>query len=154
MATHNAGYIQPAGFDEMLKMLEKLGHMEVAEAMLSAAEPILMAAVDSELQRHPGQLANSMKSTGVKKNSMGNFYIAYRATGQDSRTGMRNAEKMAYLINDELVPETVINGVTRRSYKIPADDIIGKALQKCEEKINKKMDKVFNDAISRLGGWA
>ena len=89
------------GFDELEKQLDETNRTEISEAMLKAAEPIIKSALDAEMTRHPGPLQQSLRSTGARRNSAGQWYLAYRATNGNERESdnRRNTEKIVFLIN-------------------------------------------------------
>lgn len=141
------------GFDDLQKKLDDTNKAEVSAKMLKAAEPIIKGALDAEMTRHPGPLQQSLKSTGAKQNSRGEWFLAYRATtgnerASDNRT---NPEKMVYLINREYIRKRKTkDGKTVNEYVIPADDVIGEAVKKCENSVIDAMQEAFNKALDSI----
>lgn len=141
-----------SGYDELLKKLDDTNRAEMSEIMLLAAEPIIKAALDAEMTRHPGKLQQSLQSTGAQQNSSGQWYLAYRATsGNESPGEKTNPEKMIYLINREYIRKRKTkSGKVIREYVIPADDVIGKAISQCEKAVIQAMQDAFNREIEKI----
>lgn len=144
---------QISGFDAMLRDLDTTSKANFSKAMLEAAEPHLVGALDSELTRHPGTLQESMKSTGAKENNYGGWYLAYRATtgNEKPKEKRKNPEKMIYLINREYVREHVSkDGRTIRAYAIPADDVVSKSVERSENTVLNAMQGAFDKELGRI----
>lgn len=141
-----------SGYDELLKKLDDTNKAEMSERMLLAAEPIIRAALDAEMTRHPGKLQQSLQSTGAKQNAAGQWYLAYRATSGNEKSGEKtNPEKMIYLVNREYIRKRKTkSGKTIREYVIPADDVIGKAVSKCEKAVVQAMQDAFNKELELI----
>lgn len=149
----NKSAIKIFGVTELMEKADKTGKLELSKKMLDAAAPHLIAAFDGEMERHPGTLQKSLKSTGAVKNSRSGWYLAYRATtGNEKPTDKRtNPEKMVYLINREYVRNGILpNGQLVAAYVIPEDNVIEKAVDKCENKVVDTMQRVFNEEIERI----
>ena len=141
-----------SGYDELLKKLDDTNRAEMSEVMLLAAEPIIKAALDAEMTRHPGKLQQSLQSTGARQNAAGQWYLAYRATsGNESPGEKTNPEKMIYLINrDYIRKRKTKSGKLIREYVIPADDVIGEAISRCEKAVVQAMQDAFNREMERI----
>lgn len=141
-----------SGYDELLKKLDDTNRAEMSEVMLLAAEPIIKAALDDEMTRHPGKLQQSLQSTGARQNAAGQWYLAYRATsGNESPGEKTNPEKMIYLINREYIRKRKTkSGKLIREYVIPADDVIGEAISRCEKAVVQAMQDAFNREMERI----
>lgn len=141
-----------SGYDELLKKLDDTNRAEMSEIMLLAAEPIIKAALDAEMTRHPGKLQQSLQSTGARQNAAGQWYLAYRATsGNESQGEKTNPEKMIYLINREYIRKRKTkSGKAIREYVIPADDVIGEAISQCEKAVIQAMQDAFNREMERI----
>ena len=116
--------------DELVRQLEKLENFdEIAEAMLTEAEPILREEITSEASTHhdTGDMIESITSQ-IKKNNIGWFLTTY-PRGKD-RDGVRNMDKMMY-----------IEYGTRDK---PADPILSRAVRKAEFRVIAKMQEVFD----------
>lgn len=141
------------GFDDLQKRLDNTNRAQISGKMLAAAEPILVSALDAEMRRHPGPLQQSLKSTGAKQNSAGQWYLAYKATtGNERKSDNRtNPEKMIYLINREYIRRRKTkSGKVIKEYVIPADDVIGAAVDKCEKAVLDAMQEAFNEEMSKI----
>ena len=141
-----------SGYDELLKKLDDTNRAEMSDVMLLAAEPIIKAALDAEMTRHPGKLQQSLQSTGARQNAAGQWYLAYRATsGNESPGEKTNPEKMIYLINREYIRKRKTkSGKLIREYVIPADDVIGEAISRCEKAVVQAMQDAFNREMERI----
>ena len=141
-----------SGYDELLKKLDDTNRAEMSEVMLLAAEPIIKAALDAEMTRHPGKLQQSLQSTGARQNAAGQWYLAYRATSGNENPGEKtNPEKMIYLINREYIRKRKTkSGKLIREYVIPADDVIGEAILRCEKAVVQAMQDAFNREMERI----
>lgn len=141
-----------SGYDELLKKLDDTNRAEMSEIMLLAAEPIIKAALDAEMTRHPGKLQQSLRSTGARQNAAGQWYLAYRATsGNESPGEKSNPEKMIYLINREYIRKRKTkSGKLIREYVIPADDVIGETISQCEKSVVQAMQDAFNREMERI----
>lgn len=141
-----------SGYDELLKKLDDTNRAEMSETLLLAAEPIIKSALDAEMTRHPGKLQQSLQSTGARQNAAGQWYLAYRATSGNERTGDKtNPEKMIYLINREYIRKRKTkSGKLIREYVIPADDVIGDAISQCEKAVIQAMQDAFNREIEKI----
>lgn len=141
-----------SGYDELLKKLDDTNKAEMSGTMLLAAEPIIKAALDAEMTRHPGKLQQSLQSTGARQNAAGQWYLAYRATsGNESPGEKSNPEKMVYLINREYIRKRKTkSGKVIREYVIPADDVIGKAISQCEKAAIQAMQDAFNKELEKI----
>ena len=141
-----------SGFDELERQLDETNRTEISEAMLKAAEPIIKGALDAEMTRHPGPLQQSLRSTGARQNAAGQWYLAYRATsGNESPGEKTNPEKMIYLINREYIRKRKTkSGKLIREYVIPADDVIGEAISRCEKAVVQAMQDAFNREMERI----
>lgn len=116
--------------DDLVLKLEKLENFdEIAEEMLTEAEPILKKAIISEARTHQdtGDMIESITSQ-IKKNDIGWFLTTY-PRGKD-RDGVRNMDKMMY-----------IEYGTRDK---PADPILSRAVRKAEFRVIAKMQEVFD----------
>lgn len=142
-----------SGYDELLKRLDDTNKTKMSETLLLAAEPIIKAALDAEMTRHPGPLQQSLRSTGARRNSAGQWYLAYRATNGNERESdnRRNTEKMVFLINREYIRRRVTrDGRQIKEYAIPADDVIEKAVKRCEAAVTNAMQEAFNRALDEI----
>ena len=141
-----------SGYDKLLKRLDDTNRTKMSETLLLAAEPIIKAALDAEMTRHPGPLQQSLKSTGARQNSAGQWYLAYRATsGNESPGEKTNPEKMIYLINREYIRKRKTkSGKLIREYVIPADDVIGEAISQCEKAFIQPMQDAFNKELEKM----
>lgn len=89
------------GFDELEKMLKRLGEPEkMAVKAVDAASPVLVRALKGAIEsatssKSTGSLAASIEATSARQNELGVF-SAVRPTGTDSK-GVRNGAKLAYL---------------------------------------------------------
>lgn len=116
--------------DDLVLKLEKLENFdEVAQEMLTAAEPILRESIKSEASRHI-DTGNMMASIGsqIKKNSIGWFVTTY-PRGKD-KDGVRNMDKMMY--------------IEYGTKDQPADPILSRGVRKAESKVLAKMQEVFD----------
>lgn len=141
------------GFDELERQLDETNRTEISEAMLKAAEPIIKGALDAEMTRHPGPLQQSLRSTGARQNAAGQWYLAYRATNGNERDSdnRKNTEKMVFLINREYIRRRVTrDGRQIKEYAIPADDVIEKAVKRCEAAVTNAMQEAFNRALDEI----
>lgn len=142
-----------SGYDELLKKLDDTNRAEMSERMLLAAKPIIKAALDAEMTRHPGPLQQSLRSTGARQNAAGQWYLAYRATNGNERDSdnRKNTEKMVFLINREYIRRRVTrDGRQIKEYAIPADDVIEKAVKRCEAAVTNAMQEAFNRALDEI----
>lgn len=142
-----------SGYDELLKKLDNTNKAEMSEKMLLAAEPIIKAALDAEMARHPGPLQQSLQSTGARQNAAGQWYLAYRATNGNERKSdnRKNTEKMVFLINREYIRRRVTrDGKKIKEYVIPADDVIEKAVERCKSAVTNAMQEAFNRALDEI----
>lgn len=149
------------GFNELEKQLDDTNKADISARMLNAAEHIIVNALDTEMLRHPGPLQKSLQSTGAKKNARGGWYLSYRATtgnerASDNRT---NPEKMVYLVNREYIRTRNGKEYHRKhkgkdviGFEIPADDVIGEAIEKSESAIVNAMQAEFDKAIDEIWG--
>lgn len=142
------------GFDELLAKLDRLGRFdEVAPKMMEAGMEVLQKEVVEEASKHKdtGEMAASIKPTGLMKNADGSFYMCTRPTGYSSkkwrnprkghekdsgRIQLRNMEKLIYLEY----------GVKGR----PATPIITKAVIRAEPKVIQAMRRVFEREVENL----
>ncbi len=150
-----SGQIQLEGFAEMEAKLSGTQRANLAERLLTAAEPHLTQALDTQMLRHPGPLQKSLKSTGAQQNSRGGWFLAYRATTGNERPTdkIKNPQKMIYLTTRQYVKEhKTNNGITIRSYVIPADDVIGKAVASSENAVIDAMQSEFNNILDEIWG--
>lgn len=142
-----------SGYDELLERLDDTNKAEMSEKMLLAAEPIIKAALDAEMTRHPGKLQQSLQSTGARRNAAGQWYLAYRATNGNERKSdnRKNTEKMVFLINREYIRRRVTrDGKKIKEYVIPADDVIEKAVKRCEAAVTNAMQEAFNKTLDEI----
>lgn len=140
------------GFSDIEGKLDKTSQLKLAERMLKAAEPRLLQELGGRMLAHKGTLQKSMRSTGPKQNSSGGWYLAYRATTGNEKAGeISNQEKMIFLTNRQFVAERKTkDGKTIRSYVIPADDVIGKTIEKIEPMVMYAMQTKFNEALDEI----
>lgn len=140
------------GASQLEVSLDNLSNAELADCMLSAAEPLIKNALDAEMERHPGPLQHSLRSTGVRQNSRGGYYLAYRATKGSERQGeISNPQKMIYLTTRQYIRNGRLpNGARTHNYAIPADDVITKAVRECEDSVIAAMQTAFNKKIGGI----
>lgn len=84
------------GFEELLTKLNKLERIdEVAPRMLEDGIEVLQKEVVAEALKHKdtGEMAESIKPTGVFANADGSYYICTRPTGYASGKKWKNARK-------------------------------------------------------------
>lgn len=120
------------GLDRLIAQLDKLGRFEeVAPKMLEEAIPVLQEEVVKESSNHidSGDMASSIKKSGMMTSKDGSYYMCVRPTGKD-RKGVRNMEKMAWLEY----------GVKGRA----ATPVLSAAVINAELKVIQKMQEVFN----------
>ena len=136
----------------MEKRLNESQRANLAERLLTAAEPHLTQAFDAQMLRHPGPLQRSLKSTGAQKNASGGWYLAYRATtGNERPKDIPNPQKMIYLTTRQFVKKRKTkDGGTVCSYVIPADDVIGKAVAASENAVMNAMEAEFDRILSEI----
>ena len=82
------GQFEIHGFDEMLAELDRIGRFgDVAPKMLKEAVPILQEEVVRQAEPHKdtGEMAASIKPTGVMAGKSGSYYICVRPTGYASK---------------------------------------------------------------------
>ena len=127
-------WVDDRGFDLTFKSMEKAMKSEdIAKKAIKAAVPLLeselKAAVSSAIHtdKSTGDLVNSISATTTLVNNLG-VYAVVRPTGH-GRTGIRNAEKMAYLEY----------GTSKGMQPHP---IRSKAVASCEPKIVKLMEEI------------
>ncbi len=150
-----SGQIRLEGFAEMEAKLGGTQRANLAENLLKAAEPHLTQALDAQMMRHPGPLQKSLKSTGPQQTSAGGWYLAYRATTGNERPAdkIKNPQKMIYLTTRQYVKEhKTKKGITIRSYVIPADDVIGKAVAASENAVVEAMQNEFDNILNGIWG--
>ncbi|MDO4553704.1 MAG: HK97 gp10 family phage protein [Lachnospiraceae bacterium] len=124
------------GVNEFMAQLDKLGNFdEVAPKMLEGAVPVLEKEVVKQVSAHwvTGDMANSIKRTGVLKTKSGSYYISVRPTGKD-RKGVRNMEKAVWLEY----------GVRGR----PAVPILTTAVLNATPEVQQKMKEVFDREVN------
>ena len=140
------------GISQLEASLNDINDAELAERMLKAAEPLIKNALDAEMERHPGPLQHSLRSTGVRQNSRGGYYLAYRATKGNERPGeISNPQKMIYLTTRQYIRNGRLpNGAHTHNYAIPADDVITKAVLECEDYVIDAMQTAFNKKIGGI----
>lgn len=140
------------GISQLEASLNDINDAELAERMLKAAEPLIKNALDAEMERHPGPLQHSLRSTGVRQNSRGGYYLAYRATKGNEKPGeISNPQKMIYLTTRQYIRRGRLpNGASVHSYAIPADDVITKAVRECEDSVIAAMQTAFNKKIGGI----
>lgn len=140
------------GISQLEASLNDINDAELAERMLKAAEPLIKNALDAEMERHPGPLQHSLRSTGVRQNSRGGYYLAYRATKGNERPGeISNPQKMIYLTTRQYIRNGRLpNGAHTHNYAIPADDVITKAVRECEDSVITAMQTAFNKKIGGI----
>lgn len=145
----NSGTINVIGFDRLAKNLDAITRGDYSSRLLSAAEAQIIRAVDAEMSRHPGELQQSMESTGPRRGSYG-WYLAYRATDGNEKDGERkNTEKMVFLINREYIRQRNGHDLTH-PYAIPADDVITKAVLASYERVLDAMQTEFDRIVAAL----
>ena len=146
----NSGNIKITGFEKFSNSLDEIARADFSARMLETAEPLIIQALDAEMIKHPGELQKSLKSTGINESPRG-YYVAYRATGDSKNGGPSNPEKMIYLINREYIRER--NGKSlKKSYAIPAYDVITDAIKASEQAIYNAMENTFNDILDEIWG--
>ena len=140
------------GISQLEASLNDINDAELAERMLKAAEPLIKNALDAEMERHPGPLQHSLRSTGVRQNSRGGYYLAYRATNGNELPGeISNPQKMIYLTTRQYIRNGRLpNGAHTHNYAIPADDVITKAVLECEDYVISAMQTAFNKKIGGI----
>lgn len=140
------------GISQLEASLNDINDAELAEKMLKAAEPLIKDALDAEMERHPGPLQHSLRSTGVRQNSRGGYYLAYRATKGNERPGeISNPQKMIYLTTRQYIRNGRLpNGAHTHNYAIPADDVITKAVRACEDSVIEAMQDVLSKKIGGI----
>lgn len=126
-----------SGFDDLMSDLESISRAEIAEAMLKSGEKVLKPRVENAAAayKESGDMAGSIKSTGVKKNESGH-YLVVRPTGKDHK-GVRNMDKMAYL---EF-------GTSKQSPKF----VLSRAVKSSEAEVLKAMEQAFEKAMDKGG---
>ena len=122
------------GFSELYRDLSSLASSRIGEKMLKSGEPVLLDSVKKHAGRHrkSGDMAASVKSTGVKKGADGAQYLVVRPTGRD-HNGVRNMEKAAYL---EF-------GTAKQN----ATPVISPAVKEAEGRILSNMEKAFDETV-------
>ena len=140
-------------FDELIVQLERMGRFDdIAPKMLEEAAPILKEEVVKQASKHrdTGEMADSIKQTGVTIGNGGNYYICVRPTGyasgrkwQNSRTlGGRRAGKRERVRNMEKLVWLEF-GVKGRA----ATPILTTAVLNAEPGVLAKMQEVFNREV-------
>lgn len=125
------------GLDDLISDIDAITMERLAPIMLEEASPILKREVMSRANAHrdSGHMADSIKAT--KANRTGDGYsIVVRPTGKDSKTGVRNMEKMAYLEY----------GTSKQA----ATPVISPAVRASENEVVEKMQEVFNREVDKL----
>ena len=128
--------IRMQGFDDVIRNLTSLDVDHMTEEMIGAAEPVMIKNLKAWSANHyaDGDMYNSIKSTGVKKNNKGK-YLVVRPTGKD-KDGVRNMEKMAYLEY----------GTAHQR----ATPVLTPAVKESEPVINHKMDEIFDRYLKKV----
>ena len=128
--------IRMDGFDDVIRDLTSLDVDRMTEEMIEAAEPVMVNNLKAWSARHyvDGDMYNSIKSTGVKKNSSGK-YLVVRPTGKD-KDGVRNMEKMAYLEY----------GTAHQK----ATPVLTPAVKESEGTIESKFESIFNKYLEKV----
>ena len=147
-----SGQIRLEGFAEMEAKLSGTQRANLAERLLTAAEPHLTQALDAQMMRHPGPLQKSLKSTGPQQTSAGGWYLAYRATTGNEKPGdIPNPQKMIYLTTRQYIKKRKTkNGTIKLSYAIPEDDVIGKAVAASERAVTNAMQAEFDNILNDI----
>ena len=141
------------GFDEIIVQLERMGRFgDIAPKMLEEAAPILKEEVVKQASKHrdTGEMADSIKQTGVTIGNGGNYYICVRPTGYASRKKWQNARtvggkragKKERVRNMEKLVWLEF-GVKGRA----ATPILTTAVLNAEQKIVEKMQEVFDREV-------
>lgn len=141
------------GFDEMLAELERLGRFgDIAPKMLEEAVPILQDEVIKQASKHrdTGEMAASIKPTGVMAGKSGSYYICVRPTGNaskkwryarkkdgggGSKRPVRNMEKLVWL--------------EFGTKKQAATPILKTATANAAPKVRRKLQEIFNREIGK-----
>lgn len=147
-----SGQIRLEGFAEMEAKLSGTQRANLAERLLTAAEPHLTQALDAQMSRHPGTLQKSLKSTGAQQAPSGGWYLAYRATTGNEKPGdIPNPQKMIYLTTRQYIKKRKTkNGTIQLSYAIPEDDVIGEAIAASERAVVNAMQAEFENILNDI----
>ena len=124
------------GFETILSELDRIGKFEeIAPKMMEDGMKVLQKEVVAEASKHvnTGEMAASIKPTGVEAGFGGGYYMCTRPTGKDKR-GVRNMEKMAWLEY----------GVKGR----PATPVITKAVIRAEPGVIEAMRSRFAQEVN------
>ena len=128
--------IRMQGFDDVIRNLTSLDVERMTEEMIEAAEPVMVKNLKAWSASHyaDGDMYNSIKSTGIKKNNKGK-YLVVRPTGKD-KDGVRNMEKMAYLEY----------GTAHQR----ATPVLTPAVKESEGTIESKFESIFNKYLEKV----
>lgn len=148
------GQFEIHGFDEMLAELDRIGRFgDVAPKMLKEAAPILQEEVVRQAEPHKdtGEMAASIKPTGVMAGKSGSYYICVRPTGyaskkwkyarkkdggkDGSKRPVRNMEKLVWL--------------EFGTKKQAATPILKTATANAAPKVRRKLQEIFNREIGK-----
>lgn len=125
------------GFESLFVELDRLGKSEsAAPKMMEAGMEVLQKEVVAAASSHKdtGEMAESIKPTGLTRTADGSYYMFTRPTGYASRKQkIRNMEKLVYLEY----------GVKGR----PAVPVIKSAIIKAEPGVVQAMRKVFEQEV-------
>lgn len=125
------------GIDDLVKDLDSFQFSKIVPTMIEEAAPILESAVKTRAAAHQssGKMYASIKTTKVSATGDG-YSAVVRPTGKDSKTGVRNMEKMAYLEY----------GTSKQA----ATPVISPAVRESESKVIEKMQEVFNREVDGI----
>lgn len=128
--------VKASGFADLIRDLTSLDVDRMTDEMITAAEPVMMEKLKSHAQKHrySGEMINSIKSTGIKRNKTGK-YLVVRPTGKDSK-GVRNMEKMAYL--------------EYGTYKQAATPVLTPAVRDAESTVENKFEEIFKKHTDKV----
>lgn len=128
--------VKASGFADLIRDLTSLDVDRMTDEMITAAEPVMMEKLKSHAQKHrySGEMINSIKSTGIKRNKTGK-YLVVRPTGKDSK-GVRNMEKMAYL--------------EYGTYKQAATPVLTPAVRDAESTVENKFREIFEKHTKKV----
>lgn len=148
------GKFEIHGFDELLAELERIGRFGVvAPKMLEETVPILKEEVVRQAEPHKdtGEMAASIKPTGVMAGKSGSYYICVRPTGYASKRWKYTRKKDGGKVGSKRPVRNMEKLVWLEfgTKKQTATPILKTATANAAPKVQKKLQEIFNREIGK-----
>ena len=148
------GKFEIRGFDELLAELERIGRFgDIAPKMLEETVPILKEEVVRQAEPHKdtGEMAASIKPTGVMAGKSGSYYICVRPTGYASKRWKYTRKKDGGKVGSKRPVRNMEKLVWLEfgTKKQAATPILKTATANAAPKVQKKLQEIFNREIGK-----